>query len=216
MIQQERLFWYIPAKARAYAEAHRLPLRNAYTNNILTGQGWVISQNAPLVESQAMPGVYSLLRGIKDKTKLGDAGQDVVNAFLASKGRNLEISVTREAQLLCDTRSRGVPLEIKTENVPHPNLFVQVAERRIKAGDPGFVGYDKDGHFVHYCHCGEWGAFGYNTNRRIEPPELGQWYCSLHKPDPEVEAMVQAMGEIYDNEGGTKGATPARDASGND
>jgi hypothetical protein len=30
--------------------------------------------------------------------------------------------------------------------------------------------------FVHYCHCGKWGSFGY--------PD-GKWYCGKHRPIPE-------------------------------
>lgn len=47
----------------------------------------------------------------------------------------------------------------------------------------GFVGYDKDGHFVHYCHCGEWGAFGFGVSQLRG--KLGTWYCAAHKPQPE-------------------------------
>jgi hypothetical protein len=45
----------------------------------------------------------------------------------------------------------------------------------------GFVGYDSKGRFMHYCFCGAWGAFGFNTRRNADPPELGQWYCLEHR-----------------------------------
>jgi hypothetical protein len=45
---------------------------------------------------------------------------------------------------------------------------------------PGFVGYDKDGHFVHYCACGRWGDFGYGV--RLLHGQLGTWYCREHRP----------------------------------
>jgi hypothetical protein len=35
--------------------------------------------------------------------------------------------------------------------------------------------------FVHYCHCGKWGAFGYGVSLR--QGKLGQWYCAEHRPD---------------------------------
>jgi hypothetical protein len=45
----------------------------------------------------------------------------------------------------------------------------------------GFVGFDEQGRFVHYCFCGAWGAFGFGTNRKADPPDLGRWYCGEHK-----------------------------------
>ena len=30
----------------------------------------------------------------------------------------------------------------------------------------------------HYCHCGEWGAFGFNVSLR--KGQLGTWYCAEH------------------------------------
>jgi hypothetical protein len=44
----------------------------------------------------------------------------------------------------------------------------------------GFVGFDADGHFVHYCHCGKFGPFGFGHFPR--KGELGTWYCKEHKP----------------------------------
>jgi hypothetical protein len=45
---------------------------------------------------------------------------------------------------------------------------------------PGFVSYDKDGHFVHYCHCGKWGSFGHRVS--LHNSNLGVWYCREHRP----------------------------------
>jgi hypothetical protein len=45
---------------------------------------------------------------------------------------------------------------------------------------PGFVGYDGEGRFVHYCACGEWGSFGYDVSLRTG--RLGTWYCRKHRP----------------------------------
>jgi hypothetical protein len=44
----------------------------------------------------------------------------------------------------------------------------------------GFVGYDKDDHFIHYCHCGKWGSFGYGVSLR--DGKFGSWYCREHRP----------------------------------
>ena len=44
----------------------------------------------------------------------------------------------------------------------------------------GFVGYDKRGRFLHFCHCGAWGAFGYDV--KLLHDKLGTWYCREHRP----------------------------------
>jgi hypothetical protein len=44
----------------------------------------------------------------------------------------------------------------------------------------GFVGYDADDHFIHYCHCGAWGSFGVGVSLRNG--KLGTWYCREHRP----------------------------------
>lgn len=44
----------------------------------------------------------------------------------------------------------------------------------------GFVGYDADGRFVHYCQCGSFGDFGYFVSLRND--RLGIWYCKKHLP----------------------------------
>lgn len=44
---------------------------------------------------------------------------------------------------------------------------------------PGFVGYDAADRFVHYCHCGAWGAFGFNV--ALCNDRLGTWHCREHR-----------------------------------
>lgn len=44
----------------------------------------------------------------------------------------------------------------------------------------GFVGYDVEGHFLHYCHCGKEGGFGFGSFPN--KGELGTYYCAEHKP----------------------------------
>jgi hypothetical protein len=58
------------------------------------------------------------------------------------------------------------------------------AKSEVKATNDkaGFVGYDKDGHFVHYCHCGQWGAFSVGSS--LLHDKLGTWYCLEHRPPP--------------------------------
>jgi hypothetical protein len=64
----------------------------------------------------------------------------------------------------------------------------------------GFVGYDKDGLFVHYCHCSKWGDFGFNVSLRQD--KLGVWFCREHKPEPTDEPKpfdqpIPAQGEMF-------------------
>jgi hypothetical protein len=53
-----------------------------------------------------------------------------------------------------------------------------------ETGLPGFVGYDIAGHFLHYCHCGRWGAYGYGVFP--EQGKLGEWFCDEHRPDAAI------------------------------
>jgi hypothetical protein len=52
----------------------------------------------------------------------------------------------------------------------------------------GFVGYDKDGHFVHYCHCGAWAPYGYGVSQIHG--KLGEWYCREHRPEKGKSAVA--------------------------
>jgi len=62
---------------------------------------------------------------------------------------------------------------------PKSELAAPPDPKPTKPG-PGFVGYDEEGRFVHYCACGEWGSFGYNVSLRTG--RLGTWYCREHRP----------------------------------
>lgn len=44
----------------------------------------------------------------------------------------------------------------------------------------GTVGYEGNA-LVHHCHCGKWGAFGFDVSLR--EGKLGTWYCGEHRPD---------------------------------
>jgi hypothetical protein len=54
----------------------------------------------------------------------------------------------------------------------------------------GFVGYDEKGHFIHYCQCGAWGAFGYNASS-LRAGKLGTWYCGEHRPEGALPVTVR-------------------------
>jgi hypothetical protein len=64
-----------------------------------------------------------------------------------------------------------------------------IAHDKQSNGEPGCFGrdveppqarYDDVGRFIHLCHCGAWGAFGYGV--RLRHDELGTWYCREHRP----------------------------------
>lgn len=64
----------------------------------------------------------------------------------------------------------------------------------------GLVGYDADGHFVHYCHCGRFGAFGYGVD--LHAGKLGVWFCGEHNPSGPTDtsracAMFATRGERW-------------------
>jgi hypothetical protein len=52
--------------------------------------------------------------------------------------------------------------------------------------EPGFVGYDREGHFLHYCRCGRWGLFSEGTE--LLKDRLGTWYCAQHRPRLSADA----------------------------
>jgi hypothetical protein len=56
---------------------------------------------------------------------------------------------------------------------------------------PGFVGYSKDGHFVHYCHCGKEASFGYGVS--VRQGQFGKWYCREHRPVGDLTAPSPAL-----------------------
>ena len=69
---------------------------------------------------------------------------------------------------------------------PVADLLREVRKRQARtdaerAGHPnGFVGYDSEGHFVHYCKCGRDAGNGYGVSLRAG--NLGVWFCSEHNP----------------------------------
>jgi hypothetical protein len=51
-----------------------------------------------------------------------------------------------------------------------------------------FIGLGRSGNFLHYCHCGEWAAFGHGVNTLAG--EQGVWYCAAHNPTPAQQALA--------------------------
>jgi hypothetical protein len=56
--------------------------------------------------------------------------------------------------------------ELDSAPVPEPE------PARIEAPAPAIA-------FMHYCHCGRWGAFGYGVD--LLNGKLGRWYCTEHR-----------------------------------
>lgn len=56
-------------------------------------------------------------------------------------------------------------------------------------------GFDEEGRFLHYCHCGKWGSRG--TGVSLLKGRLGKWYCADHiidaKPEVHVEQREQKI-----------------------
>jgi len=61
-------------------------------------------------------------------------------------------------------RATRVPVPTDAERAGHTN---------------GFVGYDSEGHFVHYCRCGNDAGHGFGASPLKE--QLGTWFCNRHK-----------------------------------
>jgi hypothetical protein len=62
-----------------------------------------------------------------------------------------------------------------------PDLFAQAAPTKAAKVTPTTNAYyDEYDRLLHYCQCGEWGAFGYNVDLRNG--KLGNWYCFEHRP----------------------------------
>jgi hypothetical protein len=58
------------------------------------------------------------------------------------------------------------------------DLFSPLAPAFKPEQRAGFVGYDSERRFQHYCACGAWGAYGYGA----KDGKLGEWYCAEHRP----------------------------------
>lgn len=80
---------------------------------------------------------------------------------------------------------------------------------------------NKSGMLVHYCYCGQWGAFGFGV--RLREGKDGIWLCAEHKSEGErkrVEVMKKhddkheddLFGYLDDEKPDPKGSKEARDA----
>lgn len=57
------------------------------------------------------------------------------------------------------------------------------------------VGYEGNA-LVHHCHCGRWGAFGFDVSLR--EGKLGKWYCGEHRPDKSDGAQAPIIVTLAD------------------
>jgi hypothetical protein len=63
-----------------------------------------------------------------------------------------------------------------------------------RAGYPnGFVGYSREGHFIHFCHCGRYAGHGSGTNLLKE--RFGKWLCDQHKKEKDDVRKERAEAE---------------------
>jgi hypothetical protein len=63
-----------------------------------------------------------------------------------------------------------------SEQITHPEHEPPNDSRT--AAPPLALSFDTP--FVHQCHCGKWGSFGYGVSLRHGKP--GTWYCAEHRP----------------------------------
>jgi hypothetical protein len=49
---------------------------------------------------------------------------------------------------------------------------------------------------VHHCHCGKWGAFGFDV--ALREGKLGAWYCGEHRPDKSAGEQARVVIRLSD------------------
>lgn len=57
----------------------------------------------------------------------------------------------------------------------------------MNAMTKGVIGFDGNGRFLHYCHCGNWGSRGVGV--RLLSGRLGTWYCAAHIAEAKREEI---------------------------
>jgi hypothetical protein len=61
-----------------------------------------------------------------------------------------------------------------------PRELFEIVRARQRGGTPNIDPDQTSQHFLHYCHCGKWGAWGYGVDYRNGKD--GTWFCMEHKP----------------------------------
>lgn len=202
------LYWYRVADCLEYISSMGLrPIDGRSKDGTVTGSGYLVPKDAPfikrrLIDQSRIAGIEWNKQSMTDR-EAGDKGADIVidlirAGIISDLGNSVTILQSASAQNAGkDILINGVAADIKTERVISANLFVQESEGGHKPtllGDgsnrytpmtpfghePGFVGFDKDGHFLHYCHCGAEASFGYGVS--LLRGQLGTWYCRDHRP----------------------------------
>lgn len=202
VVPRRKLCRYPVNQMRLHIERNDLNVIPGHSKDgAVTGWGYLVRQDEPFIKSTPVAEHYFRDFAYEHDRDLGLRGQALIARILRDQHHIVEMIDTREAQLLegYDALVDGRRVEFKTEGYDSANLFVQKDEHdhrptvggqytsmpglRYQQNRPNlsFVGYDPHGRFLHYCHCGEWGAYGYGVNRAIG--ELGRWYCARHKPE---------------------------------
>ena len=133
-----------------------------------------------------------------DKLKNGAMAADLFDVefwgvlYLVPSKVLIRVKLYRKGQWLVPIRTAHTETQ-KTVNggkIVRENAYIDVSRADIlpglgtdaeRAGHPnGFVGYDAEDRFVHYCQCGREAGLGFGV--RLAKGQLGTWYCAEHKP----------------------------------
>jgi hypothetical protein len=71
---------------------------------------------------------------------------------------------------------------------PGKNPVAKDADNGSLTADRTAAGGQAPAHFLHYCRCGQWGAWGYGVDYRRG--KNGDWYCFAHRPLNKVAAAL--------------------------
>ena len=97
-------------------------------------------------------------------------------SYTDNKGRDGGVLNRSECRIVPIRHIIAAGIDVKRREIIRPRMTD--AER---AGHPnGFVGYDSNGRFVHYCKCGRDAGHGHGV--RLAHDQLGTWYCAEHNP----------------------------------
>ncbi len=184
---------------------------------MISAVGFLVPKAEPFIKHRKLArdrvGSVDFWRGLTDREAGVVHGPAIViealrKGIFPELGTTVRISDSKSDQYnSIDIFVNETPAEIKTERIVSINLLVQdkegghnpnlLSDGTIKetappsfTPEPGFVGYDADGHFVHYCRCGAWGDFGYGVHLRKD--ELGTWYCRAHRPTETVDTAANS------------------------
>ena len=96
----------------------------------------------------------------------------------------------RRERLVATDEDNKFGLDIGTRYIHQDNLeSMDLFPRQVVEAAPVIDPNQKESeHFLHYCHCGQWGAWGYGVDYRRG--KSGDWYCFAHRPLNKVAATL--------------------------